>query len=55
MIEDELSRMNRGHGSLITGQNSPFLASKGDNLAISHPVFTKLDMNNATGSVKNPI
>ena len=61
MIKDKLSLMtswsrhHRDHGSLITGENTPFIACKGNNLAISHPVFTKLDMNNATRSVTNPI
>ena len=44
-----------GHGSLISGGNSLFLACKGNNLAISHPVFTKLGMNDAMGSMTSLI
>ena len=48
-------RHHGGHGSLISCENSPFLACKGDNLIVSHPIFTKLDMNDVIGSGANPI
>ena len=48
-------RHHRGHGSLISGENGPFLACERNNLAISHPIFTKLDINDDMGSVTNHI
>ena len=50
-----LWRHHGGHGSLISGQNSPFLACKGYNLIVYHPIFTKLDINGVTGVNSNSI
>ena len=47
-------RHHRGHGSLISTKISPFLDWKRDNLIVSHPIVTKLDMNDGMGSVTNP-
>ena len=48
-------RHHMGHGSLISGENGPFLVWKRDNLIVSHLIVTKLNMNDDMGSVTNPI
>ncbi len=46
-----LWRHQRLYGSLITDENHIFLGLYHSNLAISHPIFTKLDMNDGIRSV----
>ena len=48
-------RHHMGHGSLISGENGPFLVWRRDNLIVSHLIVTKLNMNDDMGSGTNPI